>query len=446
MARRFVVLAASAAFVIALPGIALAADAHVSQLWNGSRFEGKVEYYANTLGANPFNYDEANDVAISMPSSDRLVIKDRGAYIWSGWGWGQSYGCETANVSDYDGTYPSTCTHPNGIVSFEAYLYYLDDVFAASVPSGVRMEIFAGGGNDHIDVRDGAGGDVVWCGSGVDWVFHDQGDSTSACESESLGGVLTSGVAAASWASGRLDVFARGTDDALYHRWYAGGWSAWERLGGGLTSDPAAVSWGPNRLDVFARGTDNALWHRWYDGRWFDWERLGGTLTSGPAVASRANGRLDVFWRGAAGDLRVMSFDSSTGWSGESSLGGRLTSDPAAVSSRLGRIDVFVRGTDNALYQAVYDFGWQPGFTRIDGQLTSGPAVASQGPDKLDVFVLGTDGNLYRNSYDGGWSGFGSLGGRGELTSDPAAVSWGPGRLDVFARGTKDNALYHMWL
>ena len=34
----------------------------------------------------------------------------------------------------------------------------------------------------------------------------------------------------------------------------------------GLTSDPTAVSWGSGRIDVFARGPDNALWHRWFEG------------------------------------------------------------------------------------------------------------------------------------------------------------------------------------
>jgi len=42
---------------------------------------------------------------------------------------------------------------------------------------------------------------------------------------ESLGGVLTSGPAAASWAAGRLDVFVVGTDRALYHKWWNGAWS-----------------------------------------------------------------------------------------------------------------------------------------------------------------------------------------------------------------------------
>jgi hypothetical protein len=71
-----------------------------------------------------------------------------------------------------------------------------------------------------------------------------------------------------SWASGRLDVFARGTDNLLYHKSYDNGWSAWESLGAELGSDPEAISWARNRIDVFARGTNDALWHKWYDGGW----------------------------------------------------------------------------------------------------------------------------------------------------------------------------------
>ena len=49
-----------------------------------------------------------------------------------------------------------------------------------------------------------------------------------------------------------------------------------------LTSDPAVCSWAPGRLDVFVRGTDNVLWHKWFQGGWSGWESLGGILTSGP--------------------------------------------------------------------------------------------------------------------------------------------------------------------
>jgi len=87
---------------------------------------------------------------------------------------------------------------------------------------------------------------------------------------ELLGGTLTSGPAVCSWAPGRLDVFARGTDNALWHKWWDGSsWSGWQQLGANpFSSDPAAVSWGPNRIDVFVQGTDNALYHKWWDGSW----------------------------------------------------------------------------------------------------------------------------------------------------------------------------------
>src|SRR5581483_7891113 len=80
---------------------------------------------------------------------------------------------------------------------------------------------------------------------------------------ESLGGVLTSGADVSSWGSGRLDVFVRGTDNALWHKWYDGSWHDWESLGGVLTSDPSVASWGSGRLDVFVRGLDSVLWHKW---------------------------------------------------------------------------------------------------------------------------------------------------------------------------------------
>ncbi|MGW5667374.1 hypothetical protein, partial [Micromonospora sp. NPDC003776] len=58
--------------------------------------------------------------------------------------------------------------------------------------------------------------------------------------------------------------FVRGTDNALYHKWYDNGWSDWESLGGVLTSAPAAASWGSDRIDVFVGGADEAMWHKWW--------------------------------------------------------------------------------------------------------------------------------------------------------------------------------------
>ena len=61
---------------------------------------------------------------------------------------------------------------------------------------------------------------------------------------------------------GRLDLFAHGTDDQLYHRSFAGNWSGWQpAVDGVVTSAPAAVSWAPGRVDVFVRGVDQGVWH-----------------------------------------------------------------------------------------------------------------------------------------------------------------------------------------
>jgi hypothetical protein len=312
--------------------------------------------------------------------------------------------------------------------------------------------------NDHLAIKLNIGDpqhttDVSYTGGGTIWCFFHTGYTFRPPPAQpgahwqswdSLGGVVSSSPDVCSWAPGRLDVFVRGTDDALWHKWYEDGWSGWESLGGVMTSDPAAVSWGNGRIDVFARGTDNALWHRWYDNGWSGWESLGGIISDGPDVASWAPGRLDVFAKGTDGVLWHKWYDN--GWFDWESLGGVIASDPSAVSWGQGRIDVFARGTNNTVMHKWYDNGWfdweSLGPAVLDGLVTSGPDVSSWAPGRLDLFVRGHDNTLWHKWYDNGWFNWESLG--GQLTSDPSAVSWGPDRVDVLARFA-DNALWHRW-
>ena len=91
-----------------------------------------------------------------------------------------------------------------------------------------------------------------------------------------------------SWAPGRLDIFCRGLDGAVNHKWWDGaswGPSAadWQSLGGVTEGDPTCVSWAPDRLDIFARGQDGACYHKWWDGTSWgpsvsDWQNLGGQV------------------------------------------------------------------------------------------------------------------------------------------------------------------------
>src|ERR1700739_5134622 len=111
-----------------------------------------------------------------------------------------------------------------------------------------------------------------------------------------------------SWGANRLDIFAVGTDGAMYHKdWDGTQWQpvypVWENLGGDFLSAPWAVSWGTNRLDVFAIGTDQGMYHKaWTGTAWLppnpNWERVGSKLdrfASPPAVASWGANRLDIF-------------------------------------------------------------------------------------------------------------------------------------------------------
>lgn len=259
---------------------------------------------------------------------------------------------------------------------------------------------------------------------------------------DSLGGIITTAPAAVSWAPGRTDVFARGTDGALYHRFsIAGTWSIWESLGGGLNDAPAVTSAGPGRLDVVVRGTDDGLWRKSYaNGAWSNWSSLGGIATSAPAVAAADVNHLAVFVRGTDGALWQGSIVGGrfTGWV---TGGGVLTSAPAAASWGPGRYDVFVRGTDSAMYHRFVDGGAWSGWEYLGGVLNGAPAVAAPASGVLDVVVRGTANGLYRRAY---WvQGWGAFTGVGVIAnSDPAVSSSQPGVADIFA-GNSDGTLGH---
>src|SRR5918994_715148 len=82
-----------------------------------------------------------------------------------------------------------------------------------------------------------------------------------------LGGVLFSDPIVASNADGRLEVFVRGTDNNLYHKWQTApgaGWAPdWSPLGGVFDGNPMVGRNADGRLEVFVRGTDNSLYHKW---------------------------------------------------------------------------------------------------------------------------------------------------------------------------------------
>jgi hypothetical protein len=276
------------------------------------------------------------------------------------------------------------------------------------------------------------------------------------------GGETTAAPAISSKGTGALDLFATGTNKAVWQNWFDlrfGHWSGYQPVPGfnATTAGPASASWSSGRSDVFARGTDNRLWHTFYQEPFWAsrWEPLGGVLASAPAVCSRGEGRLDVFARGTDNQLWQLFYVQGIGWQGWLPVGGTLTGAPAAACwtrggerASEGRVDVFVPGTDRALWHRSYtaQSGWS-GWDSLKGVLARGtsPSVSSLRPGSLDVFVVGTTGSLYHKWYreTTGWSEWEDLGGR--CFSGSASVSWSATRIDVSCRGV-GNVIYHKFV
>jgi hypothetical protein len=222
---------------------------------------------------------------------------------------------------------------------------------------------------------------------------------------------------------------------------------------------PAAVSWGPNRIDCFARGMDNGLYHiRWDGGPNFKgWDEMGSNITSGPTVSSWAKNRLDVFTKAEINEFKDVishrwSGDGSTWSAGEViALPGLalIQGAPSAVSWGPNRIDCFVRDGNDDMSHMRWDGGPNfKGWDDLGGTITSPLAVASWASNRLDCFAQGTNGHLYHRWSEGGttfsvWEDIGvpHVG----IQDNPAAVSWGPNRIDCFVRGTDDHMYHISW-
>jgi len=239
------------------------------------------------------------------------------------------------------------------------------------------------------------------------------------------------------------DIFAVDTSGALWHTTPGNG--TWNSLGGVCTASPAAVSWGSTtRLDVFVRGNDGAVWHKYSnDGgsTWSSWESLGGQLAAGagPAVASWSQGRLDVFVQGTNGGLWHKAW-TGTSWSGWQSLGGKLTASPAASSPATNQISVFVRGTDGACWYKEWTGTAWSNWKSLGGQLApnTGPGVTGN-----EVFVQGTNHQLWWQEFGEAGSAWSSLPACPEVlsTSSPAVVFDSQGHTEVFVSTTSRNLM-----
>lgn len=91
--------------------------------------------------------------------------------------------------------------------------------------------------------------------------------------------------------SDAINLFGRGTDNALWHLRYDGGsgkWSGWQSLGGILVDSDIAVTQRGDQIDVFVIGGGRAVYHIWSTDvgvTWSQFEPQAGELQPGSLVA-----------------------------------------------------------------------------------------------------------------------------------------------------------------
>ena len=276
----------------------------------------------------------------------------------------------------------------------------------------------------------------------------------SSTQWSNFGGWFAGKAAISRNVDGRLELFVRGGDNAVWHRWQTsadGAWSGWYSLGGSVTGNPEAVVNADGRLEVFATGADGGLWHNWQvtpGGNWSTWSSLGGVIWGDPSAAVNADGRLEVFAEGTdTGLWHLWQATAGGNWSSWSRLGGSMAARPVPSRNADGRLEVFARGVDNRLWhiwQIAAGGNWSA-WTSMDGVIISNPAVIANAGGRLEAFALGADNavwHLWQTTPGGPWSAWSSLG--GSSPSGPAVAINADGRLELFARGG-DNSLWHIW-
>ena len=288
-------------------------------------------------------------------------------------------------------------------------------------------------------------------------------------------------IAVVSRAPGNLDLFVIGFDNAVWSTFWTqgGGWNpgGWfqihpETVFDHTTQHLAVVSRASGNLDLFAIGFDNAVWSTfwtqaggWNPGGWFQIhpETVFDHTTQQISVVSRASGNLDLFVIGFDNAVWSTFWTQNGGWNPggwfqihPETVFDHTTQHLAAVSRASGNLDLFVIGFDNAVWSTFWTQagGWNPGgwfqihpetvFDHTRQQIS----VVSRASGNLDLFVIGFDNAVWSTFWtqNGGWNPGGWFQIHPETVFDHttqhlAAVSRASGNLDLFVIGF-DNAVW----
>ena len=219
---------------------------------------------------------------------------------------------------------------------------------------------------------------------------------------------------------------------------------------------PAVTAQNANSVDLFVKGTDNALWYKHWDGtKWSNSTSLGGVLTSDPAATSSATAyhqRLCARhrqrhlvedhhgWRRHVVQLGLHRRADSVRHRTRGLLMGLRSS--RRLCARYGR-----RHAGQTAYMGTSWSNWQS----LGGVLTSSPAATSRNSGGMTVFVRGNDGGIWSRDYVGGsWGNWVSIGGQTPAGRAPAVCSWGRSSRRLCTRygwrPVAEIVYHHVWV
>ena len=276
---------------------------------------------------------------------------------------------------------------------------------------------------------------------------------------------------------GRLEVFAAGSDGAVWHKWQKapnGGWSGWANLGKPNNQEAGRVLAAANqdgRLELFVP-TTNAIYHMWQQskGGWSGWASLGADPGNGlvsATIGRNHDGRLEIFAAGGTVAWHRWQVVPNGGWSGWTNLGrpstafmgGSMTTELNAD----GHLELFATAKDSTV---VHNYrtktGWS-GWSHLGAVLLSSGLTAARNIDgRLELFSERPSGttthatlwHIWQTAPNSGWSGWVMLDDEQNLDTfigsggiDAAANR--DGRLEVFAlevdAAVGQGRLVHWW-
>lgn len=148
----------------------------------------------------------------------------------------------------------------------------------------------------------------------------------------SLAAFITAGVGQND--DGTLQVFVIDTGGQLWSIQQTGAgsgepWATWGSLGSPanvqLVGTPSVESNQDGRLELFAKGTDDNAWHIWQtapNGGWSGWALLTGVGGGAPSTARNSNGCLELFAINNSGNCwHIWQTTAGGGWSAMTDLG-----------------------------------------------------------------------------------------------------------------------------